>query len=59
MDEKDRTISDLKMELAKWRGRSIEAVEMACTKCRNNDLELCRYCRMDRIRREAGYGGTV
>lgn len=56
MDDKDITIRDLKQELALWRGRAIEAVEMACTNCGNNDLELCRYCRMERIRKEAGHG---
>ena len=54
MDERDAVIRDLKMELAKWRGRAIEAVEMACEQCRNNDLDLCRYCRMEKIRKEAG-----
>ena len=54
-DDKDETIRALKMELAKWRGRSIEAVEMACMKCRNTDMELCRFCRMEKIRKEAGY----
>lgn len=59
MDDKDQVIRDLKAELAKWRGRAIEAAEMACMKCRNTDLELCRFCRMEKIRKEAGYGGTV
>ena len=44
---------DLKQEIAKWRGRAVEAAEMACSMCRNNDLDLCRHCRMERIRREA------
>lgn len=56
MDDKDETIRALKAELARWRGRAIEAAEMACMKCRNTDLELCRYCRMEKIRKEAGYG---
>ena len=43
MDEKDITIRDLKTELAKWRGRA-------------TDLDLCRYCRMEKIRQEAGHG---
>ena len=34
----------------------VEAVETACQQCRNSDLELCRYCRMERIRKEAGHG---
>ena len=54
MDEKVEIIRDLKLELAKWRGRALEACEMACGNCRNNDLELCRYCRMEKIRKEAG-----
>lgn len=56
MDEKDIVIRDLKTELAKWRGRALEAVEMACQGCTNNDLELCRYCRMEKIRQEVGNG---
>jgi hypothetical protein len=54
MDEKDTLIKNLKMDLAKWRGRAIEAAEMACSKCKMTDLELCRHCRMEKIRKEAG-----
>ena len=54
MDDKDAMIKELKMDLARWRGRAIEAAEMACGKCGNTDLELCRHCRMERIRKEAG-----
>ena len=57
MDEdKDAMIQELKRQLTFWRGRAVEAVEQACQCCRNNDPDLCRYCRMDRIRKEAGYG---
>jgi hypothetical protein len=56
MDDKDITIRDLKTELAKWRGRAVEACETACQNCRNTDLDLCRYCRMEKIRQEAGHG---
>lgn len=38
MEEKDSVILELKQELARWRGRAIEAVETACQNCRNNDL---------------------
>lgn len=57
MDEKssDEVIRELRNELAKWRGRSVEAVEHACLLCRNTDLDLCRYCRMQKIREEAGW----
>ena len=58
MDEKsyEQRIQDMIRELALWRGRAVEAVEMACQLCRNNDLELCRHCRMEKIRKEAGHG---
>lgn len=56
MDDKDAVIQELKMELAKWRGRAVEAIETACQNCRNNDLDLCRHCRMEKIRKEAGHG---
>ena len=55
-DDKDAMIADLKKQLTFWRGRAVEAVEAACQNCRNNDLDLCRYCRMEKIRREAGHG---
>lgn len=57
MDEKstDEIIRDLRNDLAKWRGRAVEAVEYACSMCRNTDLDLCRYCRMQKIREEAGW----
>lgn len=54
--EEEKRIQDLIREVALWRGRAVEAVEMACQNCRNNDLELCRYCRMEKIRKEAGHG---
>lgn len=56
MDDKNQTIKDLKQEVAKWRGRAVEAVEQACQSCRNTDLDLCRHCRMDKIRKEAASG---
>ena len=55
MDEKDKTVQDLKLELAKWRGRAVEAVERACMLCRHADLDLCKHCRMEKIRQEAGH----
>ena len=55
-EDKDALIADLKKQLTFLRGRAVEAVEAACQQCRNNDLELCRYCRMEKIRREAGHG---
>ena len=54
MDEQDKTIQDLRQDCAKWRGRAIEAAEMACNYCRRSDPELCRHCRMEKIRKEAG-----
>lgn len=55
-EDKDALIQELKRQLSFWRGRAVEAVETACQQCRNSDLELCRYCRMEKIRREAGHG---
>lgn len=43
----------LRQELAKWRGRSIEVCEVACQLCRSADPDLCRHCRIEKIRREA------
>ena len=53
MDDKDKTIQDLRQDCAKWRGRAIEAAEMACQLCRAADPEMCRYCRVEKIRTEA------
>jgi len=53
MDDKDIKIRDLIQELVKWRGRAVEACEMACSLCRKTDPELCRYCRMEKIHKEA------
>lgn len=55
MDEKDLKIQDLTKEAAKWRGRAVEAAEVACELCRASDPEQCRYCRMEKIRKEAGH----
>ena len=55
MDDKDTLIKDLKNELAKWRGRAVEAAEQACMLCKHSDLDLCRHCRMEKIRQEAGH----
>ena len=55
MDEKDLKIQDLTKETAKWRGRAVEAAEVACELCRASDPEQCRYCRMEKIRKEAGH----
>ena len=55
-EDKDNTIRELKQQISFWRGRAVEAVETACQQCRNSDLDLCRYCRMERIRKEAGHG---
>jgi len=52
--EKDQLIQELKQDLARWRGRAVEAVEQACSTCKAADLELCRHCRMEKIRKEAG-----
>ena len=52
--EKDQLIQELKQDLARWRGQAVEAVEQACSNCRAADLDLCRHCRMEKIRKEAG-----
>ena len=53
MDDKDKMIQDLRQDCAKWRGRAVEACETACSLCRASDPDLCRYCRMEKIRQEA------
>ena len=52
-DNKEKTIVDLRQDCARWRGRCIEACEMACQLCRAADPDLCRYCRVERILKEA------
>ena len=54
MDENDKKIQQLRQDVAKCKGRAIEAAEMACQQCRHSDLELCKHCRMEKIREEAG-----
>ena len=55
MDDRDEQIQTLTREVAKWRGRAIEAAEMACQQCRHADLDLCKHCRMEKIREEAAH----
>ena len=52
--EPEQIIKDLKRELAMWKGRAVEATEQSCQLCRHSDLDLCRHCRMEKIRKEAG-----
>ena len=54
MEELEKTIQELKKELAIWKGRAVEAAEQSCMLCRHSDLDLCRHCRMEKIRKEAG-----
>ena len=56
MPEQDNKelIPQLKQDIARWKGRAIEAAEMACMHCRQTDPELCRFCRMQKIRDDAG-----
>ena len=49
MAEKDQT----KQDLMKWKGRCLELCETACQLCRACDPDLCRHCRVEKIRREA------
>lgn len=52
MDEKDKIISDMRQELAKWRGRAIEAAQEACTICQSHvhpDGDDCRICRIRQL----------
>ena len=55
MDEKDKKIQQMTQDVARWKGRAIEAAEMACQQCRHADMELCKHCRMEKIREEAGH----
>ena len=53
MDEKDKRIQDLIQEVAKWKGRAIEAANQACFECERLDKD-CVKCRMTKIKEEAG-----
>lgn len=52
MDEKDKRIQDLIQEIAKWKGRAIEAANQACFECERLDKD-CKKCRMLKIKEEA------
>ena len=53
--DKDRMIEDLKEEVAKWRGRAVEAASRACEECDEYHVygKNCEKCRMRRIHKEA------
>ena len=53
MDEKETLLMH---ELAKWKGRAIEAARMACDNCEEyrEGKTPCKGCRMKQILEEAG-----
>ena len=55
MDEKDQKIQRLIAEVARWKGRALEAVGKACIECEIFSAEnpTCKRCRMTKIREEA------
>ena len=55
MADKDISIQQLKQDVAKWKGRALEAAEVACQLCKHTNLDLCKHCRMEKIREEAGH----
>ena len=52
MDEKDRLIQRLMQDLARWKGRALEAAEKACFECERLDMD-CDKCRMKKIKEDA------
>lgn len=55
MDEKDKRIQSLLQDLAKWKGRAIEAAQQACSICKAHvrpDGEDCRVCRMREMQKK-------
>lgn len=58
MDMRDKTIHDLKQDVAKWKNRTLEAAYTACDKCEpayilSGEEAPCERCRIKRIREEA------
>ena len=56
MDIKDKTIQDLKREVARWKNRTLEAAYECCDRCGaklSTELNPCEKCRIMRIREEA------
>ena len=60
MDDKDLQLQRMRQELAKWKGRTLEACEEVCMLCGKyahpedeEGVELCRHCRTKKIKEEA------
>ena len=58
MDERDLEIQGLRDEVKKQRNRAIEVADLACQMCRASDPDMCRYCRIDKVRKEAAQSAT-
>lgn len=57
MDEKEKKLQAITQEVAKWKGRAIEAAEQACYNCEeytDRNENRCRKCRIKQIMEEAG-----
>ena len=52
MDEKDRVMQNLMREVAKWKGRALEAAQKACDEC-EQVTSTCDKCRIRIIKESA------
>ena len=53
MGDKDKKIEQLKQDLARWKGRALEAANKACRECDQMPV-YCEKCRIRKIKEEAG-----
>lgn len=59
MNEMDLKCQQLLQEVAKWKGRAVEAAAKACVNCeeyqeeKKHDKSRCGYCRILQIQHEA------
>ena len=56
MDDSEAIIQNLRQEVAKWKGRTIEAAMEACTICLNYvkpEVIDCQHCRMKEFQEQA------
>ena len=53
MDERDLRIQRLTQDVAKWKGRALEAAARACDECSEYMGRNCDQCRIKRIKEDA------
>lgn len=53
MDERDMRIQRLTHEVARWKGRALEAAARACDECSEYMGRHCEQCRIRKIKEEA------